>query len=213
MATKTHIKLVAERRTILGKQVRALRRQGILPANIFGHGAPTPVQIDARTFERLRETHQTAGIIDISVAGGRPETVMVRHIDHKPSTGKIQHIDFFRVRMDEILTVRLPLRLEGESPAAKMTKGMVLLLTEAIDVEALPDNLPESLAIDASKLTGLDTILHAGDITLPAGVTLRTNADEPVAKVQPPRGGEEAAEPAAPSIAAATPAAPDAGAV
>lgn len=208
MATKTRVTLAAQPRTVLGKQVKALRRQGFVPANIFGHGVSTPVQVDARVFERLRDTHQTAGLIDLHIPDMQPETVLIRHIARRPKTGHIEHIDFLRVRMNETLTAKVSLHISGESPAAKVSKGMVLLLTESVEIEALPGDLPEYLTVDASKLTGMDTVLKAGDLELPAGVKLRTGVDESIAKVQPPRGEAEAETPAAAVAPAAAPETP-----
>lgn len=206
MATKTQVTIEAEPRTVQGKQVRQLRRQGLLPARIYGHGDSVNIQLDERTFARLRETHQTAGLVMLKVAGAvQPETVLIRHMEHEPKTGDILHIDFIRVRMNELLQARVPLHLVGEAPIAKETGGMLLPLVEAVDIECLPGNLPEAVTLDVSQLTSFDVVLHASDITLPEGVTLRIAQDEPVVKVQPPRISEEptptvaaAAEPAAP---------------
>ncbi len=205
MTTKERVQLHAEPRTALGKHARALRRTGQLPARIYGNGASVPVQLDERTFERLRETHQTSGVIYLDL-GEQAETVLVRHIEHEPRSGKILHIDFFRVRMNERIRGRVPLRLVGESPAAKLNGGSVLTLMEALEIESLPDDLPSAADVDATKLVNTDDVIHAGDISLPSGVTLVTDASEPVAKVQMLRGAE--AEPAAP--AAAPPEAPSA---
>lgn len=194
MATKERVTLDAQPRTAQGRHARALRRAGTTPARIYGHGDSVPVQLDTRTFERMRETHQTAGVIYLKLPdSAQPETVLVRHIEHEPRSGKILHIDFFRVRMNERIRARVPLRLSGESSAAKLNGGSVLTLLDALEIESLPADLPGALDIDASKLESTDAIIHAGDVVLPKGVTLMTNAAEPVAKVQLPRGAEEEA--------------------
>ena len=203
MAAKTQVTLQAEPRTDMGKHTGKLRREGKIPARIYGHGDSVPVQLDARTFERLRETHQTAGVVYLALTGSKqPETVVVRHIEHEPRSGKILHIDFFRVRMNERMRGRVPLRLVGESPAARLNGGSVLTLLEALEIESLPGDLPSALEVDAAQLATTDAVIHAGDIALPSGVMLVTDAAEPVAKVQLLRGAEEA--PATPAAAPAS---------
>ncbi len=204
MATQT--RLEAEPRLTFGNQNRALRRGGKLPANIFGFGESVAVQVDMDTFRRLRMKHQTTGLIELSL-NGKVETVLIRHIAHEPSTGKMLHVDFQRVRMDEPIRAKVLLHVVGDSVVAKQMGGIVLQLLEAVEIEALPTNLPDAVTVDAGKLTSADTILHAGDIDLPKGVKLLTPEDEAVLKIQPPRVTEEeiAAE-AAPTEAAETPA-------
>jgi large subunit ribosomal protein L25 len=192
MATKKQVTLTAQPRTVMRKHVRALRRQGILPAHIYGHGASVPVQVDARTFERLRETHQTTGVITLAIAGQtQPETVLVRHIDHEPKTGKMLHIDFARVLMHETIHAHVPLHVVGVAPAAKETGGTVLVLLETIEIECLPGDLPDALTVDATKLTALDVVLRVSDISVPPGVKVLDAPDEVVVKVEPPRVSTE----------------------
>lgn len=122
MATKVQVTIESELRTVQGKQVRALRREGLIPARIYGQGESVMIQTPQRIFERLIEMHQTTGVIALAIAGQKaPETVVIRHIEREPRSARIMHIDFFRVRMDEIMHGRVPLRLVGESPAAKLS--------------------------------------------------------------------------------------------
>lgn len=200
------VTIEAQPRTVLGKHVRALRRQGILPARIYGHGDSVPVQLDARTFQRLCETHQTTGVITLSIAGqAQGETVLVRHIEHDPRTGKMQHIDFARVRMNEAIHARVPLHVTGESPYAKQIGGSVLPLIETIEIECLPGNLPDTLSVDISHITTADVVLHVKDLEVPPGVKVLANEDEPVVKIEPPRGAAETPTPAAAEPEAAPP--------
>jgi large subunit ribosomal protein L25 len=192
------VKIEAQPRTVMGKQVRALRRQGILPARIYGHGDSVPVQIDERTFARMLEKHQTTGVLLLSIAGqAQGETVLVRHIEHEPRTGKMQHIDFARVRMNVVMHARVPLHVIGESPYAKQIGGSVLPLIETIEIECLPGNLPDTIAVDISNIATADVVLHVKDLQVPSGVTVLANPDEPVVKIEPPRGAAETPAPAA----------------
>jgi large subunit ribosomal protein L25 len=207
MATKTQVTIESELRTAQGKQVHALRREGLIPARIYGHGESVMIQTPHRAFERLIETHQTTGVIALAIAGQKaPETVVVRHIEREPRSGHILHIDFFRVRMDEIMHGRVPLRLIGESPAAKISGGTTMTLLETIEIECLPGDLPEVIEADASAITSVDMLLHARDLKLPPGVSLLTSPDEPIAKIQQLRGAEATSAGETPTAAAETPA-------
>jgi large subunit ribosomal protein L25 len=207
-AMANQVTIEAQPRTVLGKQVRALRRQGILPARIYGYGDSVPVQIDERIFERLLEKHQTTGVLLLSIAGqAQGETVLVRHIEHEPRTGRMQHVDFARVRMNVMMHARVPLHVSGESPYAKLIGGSVLPLIETIEIECLPGNLPDTLTIDVSQITTADAMLHVRDLQVPPGVKILANEDEPVVKVEPPRGAAETPAPAA-TEAPATPPTP-----
>ena len=204
MATQT--RLEAEPRLTFGNQNRGLRRDGKLPANIFGFGESVAVQVDMDTFRRLRMKHQTTGLIELSL-NGKVENVLVRHISHEPSTGRMLHVDFQRVRMNEPIHAKVLLHVVGDSSVAKLTGGIVLTLLESVEIEALPAQLPDAVTVDAGKLISADTILHASDIDLPKGVKLLTSEDEAILKIQPPRVTEEEvpAEAAASTEAAAAP--------
>lgn len=199
--TSTTVALPAQLRTTIGKGLGALRREGTVPARIYGHGASVPIQLEERILLRQRELHQLAGVIELAIEGQTEhENVLVSHIDFKPGTGRMQHVDFIRVLMNEPIHARVPLHFIGESEAARLNNGVVIPLIEAIDVTSLPKDLPDSVTVDISKLTTLDLILHASDIDLPAGVTLRISPDEAIAKVQAQRGAT-AAETAAAATA------------
>jgi len=202
MAETQRVRLAAEQRIAFGKSVGALRRGGKLPAHVFGHGESVAIQVDSDTFYRLRMKHLTAGIIDLVIGdNARAEQVIIRHVEHQPRSGKIQHIDFQRVALNEAIHAHIPLHLVGESTVAKTHGGVVMLLLEAIEIAALPDNLPSAIEIDISKIESVDQILHASDVTLPEGVTLRTDATESIAKIQQLRTSDEPtiAAPAAPA--------------
>ncbi len=200
----THPTLATQPRSVSGKKLNALRRQGIIPGHIFGQGDSVAVQFDAHTFQRMRELHQTAGLLELHLDENARQMVIVRHIEHKPSTGQILHVDFMRIRLNEPVRAKVPLELVGESPAVKLSGGIIILLLEAVEIEALPEALPEKITIDASQLKTLDAVLHSSDLQLAAGVTLLSDPTMPIAKVQPPRT-EEAATAGATSTVTATP--------
>lgn len=199
--------LKAEKRSVLGKEVRQLRRQGILPGNVFGNKKhePVAVQVDAHEFDRMLKTHGRTTLYRLVISpDGGEETVLVRHIDREPVTGAIQHIDFMHVEMNQPLRVKVPIHLTGVAPAIKEFDGILLHQLDSVEIEALPANLPEALTLDISGITELNTPLFVRDISVPRNVTLLTSEDEAVVAVTPPRVAP--AEEAAPEAAAAAPA-------
>jgi large subunit ribosomal protein L25 len=212
MAQQTELEIAP--REVLGKATKRLRKVGIIPANIFGHKEePQAVQIDATAFDRLRRSHGATGIIALRMPGNNGvQTALIRHVQHDPRSGKVIHVDFFRVSLNENLKVKVALHFVGEAPAVKNENGVLLHLLDALEVECLASEIPEYIEVDISSLSEIDDILHAEDIKLPQKVKLVTDPKEGVAKVAATRAevaeeAEEAAEaaPVTPAPAEATP--------
>ncbi len=207
MAQQTELEISP--REVLGKATKRLRKVGIIPANIFGHHeASQPVQIDAIAFDQLVRAHHATGIIALRQPGnGATQTALIRHVQHDPRSGKIIHVDFFRVSLTERITSKVPLHFVGEAPAVKLEGGVLLHLMDALDVECEAGDLVEYVEVDITPLTEIDAIIHAGDVKLPTSYTLLTDPKEGIAKVAATRA--EIAEEAAEAPAPATPAAPE----
>lgn len=208
MAKAKQTELAIQRREKMGKAVRELRREGLIPANIYGHKeASLAVQLSALDYDTLRRAHKTTGILALRMDGAAPQTALVRHVQRHPVTGKIQHIDFFRVSMTERIQVRVALHFVGEAPGVKLEGGVLLHLLDALEVECAAQDIVDSIDVDISSLADIDDMLQAKDIKLPSGYKLITNAEEPVAKVAATRAEveeEAAAEAEAAEAAAST---------
>ena len=205
------VELIVTPREATGKAVKNLRKAGLLPANIYGHQEDSQaIQIEVRDFERVLRLHAATGLINLRQSGdGATQTALIRHVQHDPRSGKPIHVDFFRVSMTERLAVKVPLHFVGESLGVKNEGGVLLHLLDAIEVEGMASDLPEFIEVDISPLTDIDSILHAGDVKLPDGFTLITDANEGVAKVAATRA--EKAEEAEEAEAATTETAGEAG--
>jgi large subunit ribosomal protein L25 len=210
------IELEIAPRTAMGKAAKRLRKDGIIPANIFGHKqAPVAVQVKEADYDHLRRSRGTRGILSLRMPEAAPETALIRHVQRDPRTGKILHIDFFRVSLSERIEMKIPLRLVGESPAVKNEGGVLLHLLDTLEVECRAADIVDVLEVDISPITEIDGAIFARDVQLPPHYTLVTSPDEPVAKVAITRAeeAEEAAEaaegaeqpaPAAPTTAPAS---------
>ncbi len=202
MAEQTQLNVAP--RTVLGKANKRLRKEGIVPANIYGHKeTPVPIQIDALEFERARRVHGSKNIFSLIMPGSPVETVLMRQVQHNPRTGKIVHVDFTRVSLRERVEVSISLNYVGEAPGVKVEGGVFLHMVDALTVECTASDIIQSLDVDISPLTDIGATLHAGDIKLPANFTLVTNPEEPIAKIAAPRV-EEPAAPAAEGEAASS---------
>lgn len=199
----------AEPREILGKKVSTLRRQGILPAVVHGHGKGSqPIQLDAREFDELRRTTARNTLVDLRIGGHRAIPVLLQGIHEHPVRRYPMHVDFYVVKMTQELTVDVPINFVGESHAAEKLGGTLLHLREAISVRALPGELPSGIDLDITPLASFDDVLHVRDLVVPDGVTVLVDGDEPLARVQPPRVEEEALMPAEAGVAPEGEAAP-----
>jgi large subunit ribosomal protein L25 len=185
-------KLAAARRTVTGKKVAYLRRDGRLPAVVFGRGlASDSVSVDTHEFESLRKHAGANTLIDLSVDGGTAAPVLVSDVQLHRVTRKPLHVDLYVVRMTEELTVDVPLVSEGESEAVENAGGTLLHVIDHVRVRALPDHLPEAIHYSIESLNTFDDAIHVSDLTIPEDATLLTDPAEVVAKVLPPRVEEE----------------------
>jgi len=189
--------LAAENRDIIGKKVAQLRRAGRLPAVVYGHGVDsTSISVDAHDFEQLRRHSGPNALVDLSVDGAKPSPVLVSAVQVHPVNRRTLHVDLFLVRMTEELTVDVPLVATGISPAVELQGGTLLHPIESVRIRALPDHLPQSIEYSVESLGDFDTTIHVRDLSVPSDVTLLTDGDEIIAKVQAPRVEEVVEVPA-----------------
>ncbi len=200
------VELAVAHREVTGKATKRLRKAGIIPANIFGHHEESQsVQVDGKTFDHLRRSHGATSVISLRMPDNGTQTALIRHLQRNPRTGRVIHVDFFRVSMTERLNVKVTIHFVGEAPAVKNEGGVLLHLLDSLEVECMAGEIPESLDVDVSGLANIDDMLHASDIKLPANFILITDPNEGIAKVAATRA-ELAAETAeTPAASAETP--------
>jgi large subunit ribosomal protein L25 len=176
-------KLKAEARTVVGKRVGALRRDGVLPAILYGTGiSPQPIQLDAREARKALARVSAATLIDLEV-GDEVHKVLVREVQRDVIRRDLRHVDFLKVAMDVAIRTEVPVELVGEAPAVKMLGGVLVSGVDEIEVEALPSDLPDRVSVDISILTKIDDAINVGDLFLGKGVKVLTDASEVVAHV------------------------------
>ncbi|HKG57256.1 MAG TPA: 50S ribosomal protein L25 [Candidatus Limnocylindrales bacterium] len=205
--------LAAEPRETTGKAVAKLRRDGKIPAVVYGHGVDSSnVTVDAHEFELLRKHLGANALVDLSVAGDKSSPVLVHDVQVHPVNRRPLHIDLFLVRMTEELTVEVPLHSIGESDAIRNLGGTLFRAIDEVRIRALPDHLPDRIEYSIESLNDFETAIHVRDLPIPADATLLTDPDELVARVFPPRVEEAVAAPAEAPEGEAAEGAPAAGA-
>ena len=194
-ATTDRLSLAAAPRAVVGKKVATLRRNGQLPAVVYGHGFSSEnVSLDFHEFELLRRKAGQNALIDLSVDGKKARPVLVHGVQVHPVHRRPLHVDLLLVRMTQEMTVDVPLVAIGTSNAVENLNGTLMHQLESVRVRALPDHLPQSIEYSIESLIDFDAAIHVSDLTIPGDVTLLTELDEVVAKVLASRLQAEAAE-------------------
>jgi large subunit ribosomal protein L25 len=186
--------LEVSKREITGKKVRFLRRQGMVPANIYGHDVEsTAIAVETRSLKHLLAHAGKTDLISLKVASSaEPVRVLMREIQRNPLTDEPIHVDFYQVSMTEKIKAEVPLVFVGEAPVLKKVKNSSIFhLIDSLDIEALPDDLPHSLEVDVSHLEELDHTIHVKDIPLGPGITLISDPEQMAVKVAEARKEEE----------------------
>lgn len=198
-----HPQLVSEPRKVLGKKVKKLRREGLLPANVYGKGLDsTAIQVKLSDFQTVFKEVGETGLIDLQV-DGQKRPVLVKNM-HQTFPHHIPlHVDFYQVNLKEKVKTMVPVVLTGEPTAVTEKLGMLLQTLSEVEIEALPEELPENVEISVEKLAAVDEQLSVEDLKAPAGVTILTAGDQIIAKIgelvvaepepETPAEGEEAA--------------------
>lgn len=193
----------AKQRTELGKKVNSLRKEGILPAVLYGEGVEsTPLSVSAKDFEKALAEAGESTLVTLWVEGGKPHNVLIHDVAKDPLTLRPIHADFYAVRMDRPIEANVPLEFVGASPAVAQEGGILVKVVQELEVRALPRDLPHAIPVDLSRLARIGDKLHVGDLALPQGVTLRAPKEEVVALVEPPRSEAEPEVAAKPEAAA-----------
>jgi large subunit ribosomal protein L25 len=184
-------KLNVEQRQEGGKSVAGrLRRDGKIPAVIYGHTTPTAITVDAHEFRNAFKRITENTIVELNMPGGVHE-VLVKDYQRDNLTGQILHVDFYEFERGKALHTRIPIRLAG-NPVGVKEGGILESQLRELDVECLPKDLPEEIVLDISELA-LDRAMHVRDLALPSGVKVLSAADQVVCLVAHRKAEEEVA--------------------
>jgi large subunit ribosomal protein L25 len=187
--------LVVSPRTITGKQVKSLRRQGQTPAVIYGrHVEPMLLQMDTRTFKKVLANAGASHLIRLTIEGrAEPELALVRQVQREPITGDFYHVDFLAVSMSDKIRLSVPVIIEGEAEPVTRGEGILLQTMNEIEIECLPGDLIEAVHVDVSGLTAVGMEIVVKDLvgSLGSDVQVLTELDEAVVRINAVREEEE----------------------
>jgi large subunit ribosomal protein L25 len=178
-----HPTLDAQKRTVLGKKVKALRRDGFLPANVYGKDlASVSIQVKIPEFQALFKEVGETGLVDLQL-DGKSRPVLIKNLQMNFRTNTPLHADFYQVNLKEKVKTMVPLVVIGEAKAVTEKIGLLLQQLSEVEVEALPEALPENIEVPVEQLAAIDEQITVGDLTIPEGVTVLTDASQPVVKI------------------------------
>src|SRR5262245_1310094 len=176
-------KLSATPRTVTGKQVSQLRRQGLLPAVIYGPGVkPQSIQLNTREASKVLRRVHGAELIDLEL-DGQSRKVLVHDLQRDSLRGDFVHADLYVVDMARPIRVHLPIHLVGSSPAVVSLSGVLVRGLSDLEVECLPADLIKKVEVDLSVLKEIGNSIHVRDLVLPTTITILTDGDEQVSRV------------------------------
>ena len=177
--------LQAAKRTVLGKRNRFLRRQGITPTHLFGHGVESQaLQCDTVQLKRIIAHAGETRLISLKIDDeAQPKNVFIREIQRDAVGKQLLHVDFYQVKMGEKMEVDVPIVLVGEAPAMKGKDRMLTHGITSLSIECLPDKVPPQIEVDISILEELEQAIHVKDIVLDPDITVHAEPEQLVVKV------------------------------
>jgi len=196
-------KLIAQKRELMGHKAKKLRREGILPANLFGKKIKSQsLQVNLKEFLKVFEKTGETGLIDLVIDDKETRPVLVGNVQIEPVSDQPLHVDFHQVNLEEKVTVAVPIHLVGEAPAVVGDEGVLVQPLAEVEVEALPTDLPDHLEADISSLDKIDAAVRVADLKVPKGVVVKTVQEEVVAIINPKAKEEEVAPAAEEAVVA-----------
>jgi len=184
---KSNPKLNAQKRELLGRKVRQLRRDGWLPATMYGKGfEAVSLQVNLKEFNKIYQHVGESGLVDIEM-NETTYPVLFRNPQFHPVWGELVHVDCYKVNLKEKIVTTVPLEFVGESPIVKLGNIMVPV-TEEIEIEALPTDLPEKIEVDISGLDSLESMITVADLIVDRDkIEIKTDAEQVIVKVEEPK--------------------------
>ncbi|HMQ01510.1 MAG TPA: 50S ribosomal protein L25 [Candidatus Doudnabacteria bacterium] len=201
-------------RELKGRDSKNLRKAGSIPAELYGHNVGNiHLSVNAIEFEKVLRKAGESTIIELDMPNGGKKNVLIQNVQYHYLNSQPIHVDFFEVSMTEKLTATVPIEFIGESHAVKAMGGTLVKILTEVEVECLPGDLPQHFEVDISGLASFEDIITVADISHDSSkVEIKAEAEEAVAKVQPPRDVEaELAEDIDEAAAVAAAVGPEAG--
>ncbi len=186
------IKLKVEVREATGRHVKQLRREGLVPAVLYGKDfEATLLQVDAQTLHKVLHETGTHQLIALQVGQQKPQMTLARDIQRDVIKHNYLHVDFYAVKMGEKVTAQVPLVFEGVSPAVRDKGGILTQGLGEIEIECLPSDLISAIEVNLEGLVDYNDTIIVADLKVPNSITILSDPESMVANVEPPRMVEE----------------------
>lgn len=175
--------LTAKKRTIIGKKVSVLRREGMLPAIVYGSGMePIPLELNAHETSKILKQVSGSTLLTLQI-GSQKHAAIVRDVQIDVLRRDLVHIDFLKVALDTVIRTTVPVTTIGEAPAVPNLGGVLVLGISQLDIEALPGDLPDTISVDLSPLIEINNSITVKDLSISDQVTVLTDENEVIARI------------------------------
>lgn len=182
--------LTVTKREKFGKAVKTLRREGLVPAELYGRGlANLHLTVPLKEFAKAFKQAGAHTVVNV-LLDSKKHPVLIHDVKKNYLTNEIEHVDFYAVRMDEKIKAKVPIEFIGDAPAVKEKGGIVNKAMLEIEVEALPANLPHRLEVNLGGLVDLNQSIYVKDLTVPKDVTIAVALETVIVTVTPPLAEE-----------------------
>ena len=188
------MELTVKKREIFGKSVRKVRENGLIPAELYGHGVKNEhLSVPAKEFLKLFKDEGENTVINLDLEG-KKRPVLVQYVGVNPRTDEILTIDFYEVNLTERINVSVPLNFIGEASAIKEKAGVLIKALHELEIEALPTDIPREITIDLNSLTEIGSTIHVSDIVIAKNVKVLVDPETVVATITEQEVEEEVQE-------------------
>ncbi|OGE76204.1 MAG: hypothetical protein A3C85_02195 [Candidatus Doudnabacteria bacterium RIFCSPHIGHO2_02_FULL_48_21] len=184
----------AQARTVLGKQNSKLRKQGIIPAILYGRGKQSQaIQVSSKQFDKIYRQAGENTLVNLKIDGGKETKVLIHDVAKHYMKNEAVHVDFYEVDLTKKIHAKVPLEFVGLAPAVKELGGIFMKIVTEVEVESLPSDLPHKIEINVESLKTFEDAIRISDIKVKGDVKILGNAEDMIASVQAPRTEEELA--------------------
>lgn len=172
-----------------------IRQSGLVPAVLYGRGVEaTPLQVEAKALQKVLKEAGTHQLISLQIDKRRPMMTLVREMQRDSVKHHYLHVDFYAVKMDQKITASVPLTIVGAAPAVKDLAGILTHGLDEIEIECLPSDLISAVEVNVDHLTQLNDTVTVAELKVPSTITILSDPDSMVVKIEPPRKVEEVEE-------------------
>lgn len=183
--------LTVQKREVLGGKTAKLRKDGFIPAELYGHGFPNlHLSVPTQSFMSVYKEAGEHSIVNV-IFEGESKPVLIHDVSRDPVTDEILSVDFYQVRMDEKVTTHVPVEFTGESPAVRDMNGVLVKVVDELEIEALPAEIPSSIIVDISSITELGQSIYVRDLSSGEKYTIKADPDTVLVSVSEQRVEEE----------------------